>query len=208
MNHFQGPAYRVETQRLRLRCFAPHDTSSLSRAIAESIEHLRPWLTWTAHEPLSFDERLTWIRSQRGHFDLGGDYSFAVFGKDEKSLLGTGLLRMASSVDERELGYWIHADHLRRGLAAELAAALTRIAFDVEQVDALELRTFTHNAASAALATKLGFAGPVVDPLSFPMPDGDKVDLHVFTMSRVEYASAPARNASLEAYDILDRRIL
>lgn len=198
----------METQRLRVRCFAPGDTASLSRAIAESIDHLHPWLTWTAHEPLSFDDRLTWLRCQRGHFDLGGDYCFGVFSKDESMLLGVALLRMGSSVDEREVGYWVHKDHLRRGIATEVVAALVRVAFHVEQVASLEIRTFPHNVASAAVATRLGFSGPVVDPLSYPMPSGDKVDLHVYAMSRVEYASAPARNAELAAYDVLDRRIL
>lgn len=198
----------METGRLRLRCFAPHDTASLSRAIAESIDHLQPWLTWTVHEPLSFDDRLTWVRSQRGHFDLGGDYCFGAFSKDESHLLGVCLLRMGSSVDEREVGYWIHKDHLRRGFATELVGALVRVAFDVEEVDSLEIRTFPHNVASAAVAVRLGFSGPTLDPLSYPMPSGDKVDLHVYAMSRVEYANTPARNAALEAYDILDRRIL
>lgn len=208
MSNFQGPAYRVETERLRLRCFAPHDVSSLSRAIAESIEHLRPWLAWTAHEPLSFDERLTWLRTQRGHFDLGSDYCFGAFTKDEQAVLGVGLLRMGNSVDEREVGYWIHRDHVRRGLATELASALVRTAFDIEQVDALELRTFPHNTPSSVIAQKLGFSGPVLDPLSYLLASGDKADLHVYSLFRVEYASSPARAIAIEAYDVLDRRIL
>jgi RimJ/RimL family protein N-acetyltransferase len=208
MDNLRGPAYRLETARLRLRCLAPHDTSSLSRAIAESIEHLRPWLTWTAHEPLSFAQRLTWVRTQRGHFDLGSDYCFGAFSKDESRLLGLGLLRLVADVDERELGYWIHQSHLRQGLATELVSALLRVAFDVEQLDAVEVRTFPHNAASARLAEKLGFSGPVLDRLSYPMPDGSKSDLYVYGLSRVEYAASPARLSQLEAYDALDRRIL
>lgn len=196
---------------MRLRCFDPRDTSSLSLAIAESIEHLRPWLTWTAHEPLSFEDRLTWIRTQRGHFDLGSDYSFAAFLRtsegDDGKLVGGGILRMAASVDEREVGYWIHAQHVQTGLGTELTAALVRIAFDIEEVDALEIRTFTHNHASAAIARKLGFSGPVVDRLSYPLPDGDKVDMHVYSLSRVEYASSSARALQLETYDVLERRI-
>src|SRR5687768_11238305 len=101
MNESRGPAYRIETERLRLRCLAPTDCASLSRAIEESMEHLRPWLTWTAHEPLGLEERLTWIRTQRGHFDLGSDYCFGVFPKDEHAFYGMGLLRLSGTVDER-----------------------------------------------------------------------------------------------------------
>ena len=208
MDDFQGPAYRVETERLRLRCLAPHDAASLSRAIAESLEHLRPWLTWIAHEPLTFAQRLTWIRTQRGHFDLGSDYCFGAITKDDTELLGLGLLRLAADVDERELGYWIHESHLRQGLATELVGALLRVAFEVEQLDAVEIRTFPHNRASARLAQKFGFSGPVLDPLSYPMPDGGKSDLHVYGLSRAQYATCPARTFPVSAYDALDRRIL
>ena len=209
MDNFQGPAYRIETARLSLRCLAPADVHSLSRAIAESLEHLKPWLTWTVHEPLPLEERLTWIRTQRGHFDLGSDYCYGAFDKTSGSLCGMGLLRLSpSSVDERELGYWIHAAFVRRGLCTELVSALVRVAFEIEALDALEIRTFPHNNPSARVAEKLGFSGPVLDPLSHPMPDGDKRDLHVYALSRVEYASSLARALPLAAYDALERRLL
>jgi RimJ/RimL family protein N-acetyltransferase len=208
MDDSRGPAYRIETARLRLRCLAPTDTVSLSRAITESLEHLRPWLTWTVHEPLSFDDRLTWVRTQRGHFDLGSDYCFGVFPKDEHALWGLGLLRLTGTVDERELGYWVHANELQKGLASELVAALVRVAFEIEALDALEIRTFPHNLASARVAERLGFSGPALDMLAYPMPDGDKRDLHVYTLSRVQYASSPARHVAIEAFDILGRRLL
>src|SRR5262245_53169455 len=133
MDHFQGPAYRIETARLSLRCLVPADTPSLSRAIAESLEHLRPWLTWTAHEPLSLEQRLIWVRTQRGHFDLGSDYCYGAFERQTGELCGMGLLRLSpSSVDERELGYWVHASHVRQGLATELVSALVRVGFEIE----------------------------------------------------------------------------
>jgi RimJ/RimL family protein N-acetyltransferase len=172
------------------------------------LEHLRPWLTWTVHEPLSSADRLTWVRTQRGHFDLGSDYCFGAFSKDESALLGMGLLRLASSVDEREVGYWLHADQLGKGLATELVAALVRVSFEIEELDALEIRTFPHNLASARVAERLGFGGPVLDMLAYPMPDGDKRDLHVYALSRVQYATSPARDVAIEAYDVLERRIL
>jgi RimJ/RimL family protein N-acetyltransferase len=209
MDNFQGPAYRIDTARLSLRCLAPADTPSLSRAISESLEHLKPWLTWTVHEPLPIEERLVNVRTHRGHFDLGSDYTYGAFDRQSGELWGMGLLRLsACSVDERELGYWIHAAHLRQGLCTELVSALVRVAFEIEALDALEIRAFPHNVGSARVAEKLGFSGPVLDPLSYPMPDGDKHDLHVYALSRVQYAQSAARAVALEAYDALERRIL
>ena len=39
---FTNPAYRIETQRLVLRCYQPTDGPLLAESITESLEHLRP----------------------------------------------------------------------------------------------------------------------------------------------------------------------
>lgn len=43
------------------------------------------------------------------------------------------------------------------GLATEIAAALTRVAFEVHQVNRVEIRCDPSNSPSAAVAKKLGF---------------------------------------------------
>jgi RimJ/RimL family protein N-acetyltransferase len=203
-----GPAYRVETPRLRLRCFRPEDVHLVSAAIAQSLEHLRPWMTWTVHEPLSLEQRLEALRTRRGHFDLGSDYHYGIFDKAETRLLGSAGLTLRGEVEEREIGYWVAADQLGRGIATEVGSALVRVAFDIEGLASLEIRMEPHNVRSARVAAKLGFSGPTVDPLSHPTPEGDKRDMHVYGLSRVAYASSSARVFSLEAFDVLDRRIL
>lgn len=47
-----GPAYRIHTRRLVLRCWEPRDAPLLMAAIAVNLEHLRPWLLWVQHEDL------------------------------------------------------------------------------------------------------------------------------------------------------------
>lgn len=208
MERVRGPAYRIETARLRLRCFQPTDVYKLSAAVAESLEHLRPWMTWTAHEPLSLGERLEKLRTRRGHFDLGADYHYGIFDKQESRILGVCGLSLHGDVDEREIGYWVHAHETGQGFATEAACALVRVGFDVEDLSALDIRMEPHNVRSARVAQKLGFSGPVLEPLSHATPEGDKRDAHLWTLTRVVYASSPIRRQPLEAYDALDRRIL
>lgn len=203
-----GPAYRIDTQRTRLRCLEPKHAALLDRAVEESLSHLRPWMTWAVHEPLGFEQRVERLRTNRGHFDLSGDYGYGIFDQDERTLLGMIGLRLSTTVDERELGYWVHAAHVRKGIAFEAACAAVRVAFELEPLDALELRTDPLNGPSARLAEKLGFRGPVLDPLSLPMPDRSKRDAHVYTLSRAEYALSPAHAAEIAAYDVLERRLL
>jgi len=182
----------------------PSDVALLTRAIEESMAHLSPWMEWARHEPISDAQRLEWLRTCRGHFDLGSDYTYGIFDKDEHVLLGSAGLKLSTSVDERELGYWLHVDHTGKGLALEAALALTRVAFDLESVACVDIRVDPANQRSARVAQKLGCEGPLLDPLSQSTPEG-KRDMHVYTLTRVRYAASPARTVAIEAYDVLDR---
>jgi RimJ/RimL family protein N-acetyltransferase len=203
-----GPAYRIETARTSLRCLEPRHASLVSTAIEASLAHLRPWMSWAVHEPLSFEKRVERMRTNRGHFDLGSDYIWGIFSKDERALHGVIALKQGSDVDERELGYWLHVAQLGQGLALEAGLAIVRVGFDIEALDTIEIRTDPDNVRSARVAERLGFEGPTIDPLSYAAPQGGKRDTHVYSLSRVRYVLGPARQSALSAFDVLDRPLL
>jgi hypothetical protein len=41
--------YRIETDRLVIRCYQPSDAAMLLAAITESLDHLRPFMPWAMH---------------------------------------------------------------------------------------------------------------------------------------------------------------
>ncbi|TLN26019.1 N-acetyltransferase, partial [bacterium] len=41
-----GPAYRVVSDRLVIRCWNPEDAPLLKEALADSVEHLKPFMPW------------------------------------------------------------------------------------------------------------------------------------------------------------------
>jgi hypothetical protein len=57
------PEYIVGPDGLTLRRWRRGDAARLGEAIADSVEHLRPWMPWIAHEPLSVTERQARIDS-------------------------------------------------------------------------------------------------------------------------------------------------
>lgn len=203
-----GPAYRIETARISLRCLEPQHIALVTRAIAESLAHLRPWMPWATHEPLPEAQRLERLRTNRGHFDLGSDYTYGMFDKRGGVLFGVASLKLGQIVDERELGYWLHVAHTGQGLMHEAASALVRVGFDLEALDGIDVRVDPDNTRSARIPARLGFEGPVVDPLGATSVDGVKRDAHVYSLSRVLYASSPVRATQIEAYDVLERRIV
>jgi RimJ/RimL family protein N-acetyltransferase len=125
------PPYRIETPRLVLRCWEPRDAPLLKDALDSSLEHLRPWMPWARYEPEPLEAKVDLLRRFRGSFDLGQDFVYGIFSREESEVLGGTGLHTRVGDDAFEIGYWIRASRTREGLATEAAAALTRVAFDV-----------------------------------------------------------------------------
>ena len=102
--------YRIETERLVLRCYDPEDAPLLKDAVDRSLEHLRPWMPWTPDEPEALDTVYERLRGFRGRYDLGEDYV-------DGSLLARRLARARRGRAAHEAGRGRARDRLldRRG---------------------------------------------------------------------------------------------
>jgi RimJ/RimL family protein N-acetyltransferase len=203
-----GPAYRIETRQLVLRCWDPADAPLLQTAIVDSLEHLRPWMPWTAQEPEPLSERVKRLRRFRGRFDLDEDYVYAIFSHDEARVLGGSGLHTRAGENAREIGYWIHVDHVRRGYATEAAAALTRVAFEVDHVLRVEIHCDSRNAASRAVPHKLGYQLEATLPRRGTRSDGSPSDSMIWSLHDVDYTGSRSSKAEIRAYDALGERLL
>ena len=200
------PPYRITTERLTIRCWEPRDAPLLKEAVDTSLEHLRPWMPWARDEPRPPEERIALLRRFRGEFDLGRDFVYGIFDRDESQVVGGTGLHTRVGEDAFEIGYWIRASRAGEGLATEAAAALTRVAFDVCGVDRVEIRTDPANVASAAVARKLGFAEEAT--LRRRIHDGGSPrDTVIFTLFRDEAEGTPVADARLETYDAAGARV-
>jgi RimJ/RimL family protein N-acetyltransferase len=204
----RGPAYRVVTERLVLRCWHPIDAPRLKAAIDASLDHIGPWMPWAHQEPESVAAKAERLRQMRGRFDLGVDYAYGVFDRDEHAVLGGAGLHMRVGDAAREIGYWIHAAHIGKGLATELAAALTRVAFEVDGVRRVEIHCGPENVRSAAVPRKLGYIHEATLRARYVRPDGTLRDTMIWTLLAGEPASSPVSRYHVEAYDVLGERLL
>jgi RimJ/RimL family protein N-acetyltransferase len=203
-----GPAYRVRTRRLLLRCWEPADAAALNAAIEASLEHLRPWMPWANDEPSDLQARIERLRRWRGQFDLGQDFVYGVFSLDEREVLGGSGLHTRAGEGAREIGYWIHVDHINQGLATEVAAALTRVAFEIDAVARVEIHCDPRNLRSAAVARKLGFAHEATLRQRTQDAEGQRRDTMIWTMLSEDYTGSVASTAEIEAFDAVGRRVL
>jgi len=124
-------------------------------AVTESIEHLRPWMPWVAFEPQSIEQRSVLVREWQSDWSNKKDFNFGIFAGD--NLVGSTGLHPRSDRGCLEIGYWVHAKHLNRGIATLAAQTMLEAAFGMKPVLAVELVHDSKNVPSRRIAEKIGF---------------------------------------------------
>ena len=84
------------------------------------------------------------------------------------------------------IGYWIGAASQGRGIVTEAVRALTSYAFDVWELNRVEIRAATGNGRSAAIPLRLGFVEEGVARQSERHGDSFK-DLAVYSMLAADW---------------------
>lgn len=138
-----------------VRCWDVADAPALAAAIAESTEHLRPWMAWIEHEPMALDDREARIREWEVQRLAGGDATYGIW-VDGRVAGGTGLHRRGVPAT-LEIGYWLHPGFVGRGLMTRVAGVLTTTALAVPGIDAVEIHHDPANERSAAVPRRLGY---------------------------------------------------
>jgi len=198
----RGPAYRIITERLVIRCWEPKDAVALKLAVDGSLSHLKPWLPWADVEPTPLDQKVAWLRKTRGEFDLGLDYAFGVFPLDESEVIGGAGLHLRQGLNVREIGYWIASAHGQKGYATELSRALTRVGFEVDSASRIEIRVWPENKRSARIPERLGFIREGTLRGVSRNAEGRPYDAIVYALLRDDYECGELPNTRLRALDI------
>jgi RimJ/RimL family protein N-acetyltransferase len=200
------PPYRIVTERLVIRCWEPKDASLLKEAVDSSIQHLLPWMPWVKDEPQTLEEKVELLRSFRGRFDLGHDFVYGIFTRDESQAVGGSGLHTRVALEAYEIGYWIRASRAGEGLGTESTAAVTRAAFELTDVERIEIRVDPANERSRAIPSKLGYIEEATLRRRLHYPE--LRDVVLYTLFRGDYPSSPAAASAIEAYDAAGNRVL
>ena len=203
-----GPAYRIHTQRLVIRCWQPEDAPLLKAAVDENLDHLRPQMPWAMNEPTDLQTKIESIRRFRGKFDLGQDFVYGIFNQDDTRVLGGTGLHPRIGEAGLEIGYWIHHAYTNKGLATETAVALTQVAFKIDKVDRVEIRCDPENTASARVAEKIGFFHEATLSRRLPRENLLPRDTMIWTMFADQFPNCHVANTKIEAYNVIGQRIL
>ena len=202
------PAYSIETERLLLRCWELTDAAALLALLCEHREAMLPWMPWVEPYPVALETQVEELRGMRHRFDGDQDYCYGVFDRASGEIVGGCGLHTRSGPHSRELGYWVRPDRWGQGIATELAAALTRVGIEVDEVQRIELRCEPANRASARVAEKLGFRleATLRRRLGRALPLRDAL---VYSLLPEELPGSPAaeRARAVRAFDAVGARI-
>jgi ribosomal-protein-serine acetyltransferase len=138
-----------------LRRWAPADAPALHAAVVASTEHLRPWMPWIAEEPKTLEQRRELIATWDREWAAGGDCPTGIWVDGE--LVGACGLHRRIGAGGLEIGYWVHVDHVGRGIATRAAEAAVAMAFSVPDIEVVEIHQDTANPTSGRVPEKLGF---------------------------------------------------
>jgi ribosomal-protein-serine acetyltransferase len=176
-----------------LRRWVPSDAELLGRAIAQSLEHVRPWLPWASQEPLSAERRKQMILDWEREWLRGGDVLMGIFVGGQMAG-GCGLHRRLDPCG-LEIGYWTHPAFVRRGIATTAAGLLTDAALQARGITHVEIHVDKGNNVSLAIPRKLGYRLVAEEPVE-PAAPGE-VGLHcIWRLTREEWITRSGRRLS------------
>jgi len=205
---FPGPAYRIVTPRLVLRCWNPQDAPLLKNAVQANVDHLLPWLPFARNEPEELQVKIERMRHWRSRFDSDGDYVYGIFNAEESRVVGgTGLHKRVGD-QAFEIGYWIDQELINQGYATEVSAALVKTAFEIMGARRIEIHCDPLNHRSAAVPRKLGFIHKATLRERFPTSESQWTDIMIWSIFAGDYPQSPAQQIKIQAFDSANRQIM
>lgn len=141
-------------EKVLLRPFRLPDAAGLYSAVYESLEDLKPWMSWATDGYTEMTAR-EYITIARARWDEHTFYAFAITQGNE--ILGACTLSSIHPIYHFcNLGYWVRTSCRGRGIAGRAAKLVARFAFEELGLIRVEIVIGVGNAASLRVAEKIG----------------------------------------------------
>ena len=169
---------------VELRPLGLEDAELVYSIIAAERERLSEWLPWPGTIQSASDEA-SFIRTSLGQLAMGEGMACAIV-TNRTIAGGIGLHKTDYINQSTEIGYWLAAGFVGRGLMSRSTQALTTFAFEALGLHRVVIRASTGNARSRAIPMRLGFVheGTQRDA---ELLNGEFVDLEVYSMLSTEW---------------------
>ena len=174
-------------ERVIVRPYRESDAQALQEAVAESRDHLRPWMPF-ADEHQSVEESRDWIIHQIARWLTREGMNVGMWDAETQRYLGgTGLHIHDWDTGYFEIGYWIRASAQGHGYVTEAVQLLTDYAFHVLNASRVEIRCDEQNVRSAAIPRRLGYVEEGLLRNEASTPGGELRNTLVFSLITGEW---------------------
>ncbi|MEU4625853.1 GNAT family N-acetyltransferase [Actinoplanes sp. NPDC023801] len=150
------PPEMINAGELVLKRWEPEWSGELAAAVQESAPELRPFLPFAAGD-YGLAEARSYTERSVTSWAEGTEFNYAIF-TSVGDLIGSIGLMTRPGPGALEIGYWLRTPWTGRGLTTAAVRVLTRVALTLPGIERVVIRHHPANAASAAVATKAGFA--------------------------------------------------
>ena len=164
------PPTRLDAGPVVLRRNEAADAEAIAAVVAANLDHLRPWMPWADEEAGTVERQRSRIDEVAEQWARGTDHGYVILDPDESTVLGACGLHRRVGEGGIEIGYWVHVDHVGRGIATAAARALTDAALALPDVQRVEIRCDEANPRSAAVPRRLGYRLDRVEEVEVTAP--------------------------------------
>jgi ribosomal-protein-serine acetyltransferase len=169
-------------ERVIVRPYREEDAPALQEAVAESREHIRPWLPF-ADDHQTVEDSLIWINDQRARWILRENMNCAIVDVETGRYLGgTGIHPREWRIPAFEIGYWLRTSAEGKGYMSETVRLLTDFAFDKLGAQRVEIQCDELNERSAQVARRLGYKQEGLLRNEFTAPNGSVRNTLIFSL--------------------------
>lgn len=131
------------------------DIDELYQLVVSSTAHLKPWMPWL-HENYSRQDTQSWVELCMRDWEQGCAFRYLVRSINGAIVGTVGLDQIDTAHKTCELGYWVGASMLNRGIATQACLLAAREAFERHSLMRIQINVLTDNAPSNRVAIKLG----------------------------------------------------
>jgi RimJ/RimL family protein N-acetyltransferase len=172
----------LHSERLTVRPYRESDAQALFEAVAESRDHIRPWLPFAdAHQTV--EESRDWVIHQEANWLTREDLILSIWEKATSRFLGsTGIHPKNWEHRCFEIGYWLRVSAAGHGYMTEAVQLLTNYAFASLAANRVEIHCDERNVRSAAIPRRLGFIQEARMRNDMAAPDGTLRTTLVFAL--------------------------
>jgi RimJ/RimL family protein N-acetyltransferase len=150
------PYTTLSDSRVILRPFQFEDADPLHEAVCESLDDLKPWMSW-AYDGYSQSDAMNYITVARAQWGEGSMFCFAIMEAESGAFSGTcSLTHIHPVYFYCNLGYWVRSSRRGRGIAGLATRLAARFAFEHLLLARVEVVVATGNISSLKVAEKIG----------------------------------------------------